>query len=722
MPAILRQILSRVTSDRHRMDRSRFRRRLRPDLVVLEDRINPSNVIVTGLSPTSGPTASGTIVTIMGTGFTNVTAVDFGTNNPATTFNVASNGLSLMALSPAGTGTVDLTVTTPGGTSATSNDDLFTYAPTVSGIRPSTGPLDGGTLVTITGKGFAAGAAVEFGTTMATNVTVVNASTITASSPPVVNPASVGVTVTTSSGTSATSPTDVFTYAPKPTVLVVSPSDGALGGGTFVTITGTGFDGATAVDFGTSPATDVTVVSDTTITAESPAGTGNQDVTVTTPGGMSPMMSAPEFDYMAAPTVSGLSVAAGPAAGGTMVTITGNGFTDVSAVDFGTNPATILPVSSSGTSLTVVSPAGTPGLVDVTVTATGGTSATSMDDLFTYVAGPTVAPTVTGISPITGPVGGGILVTITGSNLADAALIEFGQTPVTTVVSDSAGQIAVVSPPATGISVANVTVTTPAGMAATSSADLFFYASAPAPAIAPSVSGISPAYGSPAGGTIVTITGTGFIPTSPAAVYFGTSPATNVTVVSATTITAESPAGTGTVGVTVITPGGSSSAPPAEAFTYTSMDGPRVLGVQFSVYRAAPTSVVIDFNGPLDASTAQNVSTYQIVGPGGRRVKVKSANYNPVMKSVTLVLAERLKLHTSYRLTVNGTTSSGLKSLAGYPLDGAGDNEPGSNYVTTLTERNFAAPTSRRPIAAVVKARTRSNIVRVRTTADNHAK
>ena len=215
MPAILRQILSRVTSDRHRMDRSRFRRRLRPDLVVLEDRINPSNVIVTGLSPTSGPTAGGTIVTIMGTGFTNVTAVDFGTNNPATTFNVASNGLSLMALSPAGTGTVDLTVTTPGGTSAMSNDDLFTYAPTVSGISPSTGPLDGGTLVTITGTGFAAGAAVEFGTTMATNVTVVSASTITASSPQVMSPATVGVTVTTSSGTSATSPADVFTYAPR---------------------------------------------------------------------------------------------------------------------------------------------------------------------------------------------------------------------------------------------------------------------------------------------------------------------------------------------------------------------------------------------------------------------------------------------------------------------------------------------------------------------------
>ena len=55
-----------------------------------------------------------------------------------------------------------------------------------------------------------------------------------------------------------------------------------------MTITGTGFTGATAVDFGTTAATGLTVVNDTTITADSPAGTGIVDVTVTTPGGTSP--------------------------------------------------------------------------------------------------------------------------------------------------------------------------------------------------------------------------------------------------------------------------------------------------------------------------------------------------------------------------------------------------------------------------------------------------
>ena len=66
---------------------------------------------VTGLSPTSGPAAGGTPVTITGTGFTGATVVDFGTT-AATGFTVV-NDTTITADSPAGTGIVDVTVTTP---------------------------------------------------------------------------------------------------------------------------------------------------------------------------------------------------------------------------------------------------------------------------------------------------------------------------------------------------------------------------------------------------------------------------------------------------------------------------------------------------------------------------------------------------------------------------------------------------------------------------------
>jgi IPT/TIG domain len=149
--------------------------------------------------------------------------------------------------------------------------------------------------VTITGTAFTGATAVDFGTTAATNVTVVSSTEITADSP--AGTGVVDVTVTTPAGTSATSAADQFTYIAAPVVTGLSPINGPVTGGTLVTITGTGFAGATAVDFGTAAATNVTVVSNTEITADSPAGTGVVQVIVTTPSGKSASSPADKFTY-----------------------------------------------------------------------------------------------------------------------------------------------------------------------------------------------------------------------------------------------------------------------------------------------------------------------------------------------------------------------------------------------------------------------------------------
>jgi hypothetical protein len=167
---------------------------------------------VTSVSPTTGPAAGGTSVTITGTNFTAVTAVKFGSAN-ATSFKVNSES-SITAVSPAGTGTVDVTVTTPGGTSATSAADQFTYGPTVTKVEPKTGSPSGGTTVTITGTGFTGATAVKFGSTNATSFKVNSATSITAISPKSspMGSSTVDVTVTTPAGTSPTSSADQFTY------------------------------------------------------------------------------------------------------------------------------------------------------------------------------------------------------------------------------------------------------------------------------------------------------------------------------------------------------------------------------------------------------------------------------------------------------------------------------------------------------------------------------
>jgi hypothetical protein len=149
-----------------------------------------------------------------------------------------------------------------------------------------------------------------------------------------------------------------------------------------VTLTGTGFSGATEVRFGSTNATSFTVNSATSITVVSPAGTGTVDVTVTTPAGTSPISSADQFTY--GPTVTKVEPSQGPRGGGTTVTITGTGFTGATAVKFGSTSATTFTVNSA-TSITAVSPkVKRAGTIDVTVTTPAGTSPTSSADQFTY--------------------------------------------------------------------------------------------------------------------------------------------------------------------------------------------------------------------------------------------------------------------------------------------------------------------------------------------------
>ncbi|OOG77794.1 cell shape-determining protein, partial [Sinorhizobium sp. A49] len=120
---------------------------------------------------------------------------------------------------------------------------------------------------------------------------------------------------------------DQFTYVAAPTVTSISPTAGPTTGGMTVTITGTGFAGATAVTFGATAATGYTVNSNTQITATAPAGSaGTVDIRVTTAGGTSSTSAADQFTYVAAPTVTSISPTAGPTTGGMTVTITGTGF------------------------------------------------------------------------------------------------------------------------------------------------------------------------------------------------------------------------------------------------------------------------------------------------------------------------------------------------------------------------------------------------------------
>ena len=266
-----------------------------PDIRILEysgaDPANPVDVTAAS-SGNSATSSSGSVTT------TNATDLLFGANIVQTTTSGPGSGFtSRLLTSPDGDIAEDRMVTATGSYSATAPLSSGQWImqmvafrtpsgtgtlPTVSSVVPNGGSTAGGTAVTIAGTNFAAGATVTFGGTAATNVVVVNSTTITATTPA---HAAGAITVTVTVNSQSGSLTNGFTYIAPPTVSSVSPNNGSTAGGTAVTITGTNFAAGTTVTLGGTAATSVVVMNSTTITATTPAGSaGAVTVTVTVSG------------------------------------------------------------------------------------------------------------------------------------------------------------------------------------------------------------------------------------------------------------------------------------------------------------------------------------------------------------------------------------------------------------------------------------------------------
>ncbi len=244
--------------------------------------------------PKVGPQAGGTSVTITGSGFTGTSAVHFG-DLAASSFTVDSS-TQITAVTPAAVplpqpnGYVEVTVTTPAGTSPHSVEFGFLPPPSVEKIKPHKGPASGGTQVTIYGAKFTSEnaklEAVKFGAVNAASfelVTIKGRRAISAISPASAA-GTVDVTISTQWGTSAPVRTDHFKFGPS--VSGVTPSSGSKAGGETVTITGSGFAvGAnkTAFKFGSTKAKSVSCASTSECSVVVPAAhaTGTVDVKVT---------------------------------------------------------------------------------------------------------------------------------------------------------------------------------------------------------------------------------------------------------------------------------------------------------------------------------------------------------------------------------------------------------------------------------------------------------
>ncbi|MEU1851105.1 IPT/TIG domain-containing protein [Streptomyces sp. NPDC019990] len=240
------------------------------------------------LNPNQGPTSGGNQVVITGTNFTGATSVKFGTKSATFTVDSATQ---ITAVAPSNNAAVQVTVTTPGGTTL----PVWYYyitPPSKSSLSATMGPL-AGIPVTLTGSSLQTATSMSFGSNTAVP-TVVNDTTLNVQVPSVTTPQTVPVSVTTKGGTTNGL---TFTYVAAPTVTSMDPTTGPDYGGTASTITGTNLSDVVDISYGPD-STAYNILDDTTIVAYSPGGTGTVTVTLTSAGGSD---SSQSFTYTVTP-------------------------------------------------------------------------------------------------------------------------------------------------------------------------------------------------------------------------------------------------------------------------------------------------------------------------------------------------------------------------------------------------------------------------------------
>jgi len=311
----------------------------------------------------------------------------------------------------------DVTVNTNVGSATLVNGYTYVAPPTITSISPNIGSTAGGNTVTFTGTGYMNAlnpvTGVRIGTNNCTSFNVVNDTTLTC----VVPARSAGVVaVYVDSALGNATLASAYTYVAPPTITSLTPTYGPIVGGTTTTITGTNLGNTTGITVGGVTCGSINQISTTSVSCVTGArAAGLVDVVLTVQNFVS-VTRTDAFTYVGAPAILSVSPNQGPTAGGTLITIVGTNFYDVSAVTVGGNACTGITVVG-GTSITCTTPAGTAGAKTVIVTALSGSTPSGSGggyNAFTYIP----PPTITNVSPASGVTTGGTSVTITGTNFA----------------------------------------------------------------------------------------------------------------------------------------------------------------------------------------------------------------------------------------------------------------------------------------------------------------
>ena len=414
--------------------------------------------VIASVAPAIGGTNGGNVVTINGSSFVAGAAVSFGGAAATNVAVLSATQIScIVPARPTGpVGSVSVTVTNNGGVVGTLAN-AYTYqwsyaAPTLTAVLPGSGDVAGGMPVIISGSGFVLGATVSFAGAAATQVFVISPTALVCLTPTgLVGPANVLVTNVDSQSVTLTAGFIYIYPNPAPTVGAALPNDGPIAGGAPLSISGTGFLAGATVSIGGVVATQVAVVSATSITCLTPARPlGSASIVVTNFDTQFGTL-ANGFSYIA--NLSLASVSPLSAIPGTPITLTGAGFQAGVALLVG--GVSVTPTSVSLTQIVFPMPLGTSCATVLNVT---NSSTQSANIAFNP------APTITSVAYGTGPVTGGNLFFILGTNFHPGTTVTVGGATAT-IQSLSITSIFATAPPGT-LGPAALVVTSPSACSA----------------------------------------------------------------------------------------------------------------------------------------------------------------------------------------------------------------------------------------------------------------
>lgn len=412
---------------------------------------------VISVTPNQGYVTGGDVVIISGENFESGAIAEFdGLSCGGLTY---VNSTTLTCTNPAhAAGPVDVRVVNPDGKDGIGSG-AFTYIekpPVAISINPNSGPVTGGTVVTITGEEFRSGAVVSIGGASCGSLTVVSASEIQCTTSAHIAQ-TVDVVITNDDGQTATL-IQSYTYVELPPEFeLIQPNSGSENGGTLVTISGQNLLNGVSVSIGGQSCTGLVFVSSSEVQCRTAAhAPAVVDVVITNPDGQS-VTAVGAYTYLnEAPVITKVIPNEGPVAGGILITVQGQNFDPGMSILFGTSLCSSVTVVS-GVEATCTLPPHGAGLVDVSVKNTDTQTGVLIDG-FTYKLPP---PSVLSITPNKGDVLGNLTVTIVGFNFDSSATVNLGGANCSNVVVATDGQSLTCRTSSHAIGIVDVNVTNP---------------------------------------------------------------------------------------------------------------------------------------------------------------------------------------------------------------------------------------------------------------------